>query len=211
MLKKQTKRKILLYILPVIASFLLKLIYLTCRVKFHGSKFPKQNAIYACWHGELLMLPFCYMSLKNESQQISVMVSPHFDGQLISKTLKLIGGSGSINGSSSRGGVRALMEALKILKQENRSLAISPDGPRGPRHNVAGGIVAISQKLQVPIVAVNAKAHNFWQFKSWDKMFLPKPFSKLEFFVSEPFYLDGLERDVAREKVRQQLLKNAQI
>ncbi|MBS9778912.1 MAG: lysophospholipid acyltransferase family protein [Campylobacteraceae bacterium] len=209
MLKKETKRKILLCILPSIASFFLKLIYLTCRVKFHGSKFPTRNAIYACWHGELLMLPFCYMGLKNENQQISVMVSPHFDGQLISKTLDLIGSSENINGSSSRGGARALMGALKILKQENRSLAISPDGPRGPRHSVASGIVAISQKLKVPIVAVNAKAQNCWQFKSWDKMFLPKPFSKLDFFVSEPFYLDGLELEVAKEKVKNELMKHA--
>lgn len=211
MLKKETKRRILSVIVPPFSAFLLKLLYFTCKVRFHGAKFPKTNTIFATWHGELIMTPFCYKKLQHKNRSVCVITSPHFDGQLIDKIIKLIAGGESIQGSSSKDGAKALMGAIRRLKKPKNDLAIAPDGPRGPRHEVAQGIVILSQRLNVPIVTVNCDASSFWEFKSWDKMFLPKPFSKIDFFIGESFLLTGLSMDEGIKKVKEKLLENAHV
>lgn len=211
MLKKETKRKILSFFVPIFGAFLLRLIYFTCKVNFHGKDFPKDTCIYATWHGELIMTPFCYNKLQDKNRIVSVITSPHFDGQLIGKVIEKLASSESIAGSSSKDGAKALIRALRVLKKPNYDLAIAPDGPRGPRHVVAQGIVALSQRLHVPIVTVNCKASSYWEFKSWDKMFLPKPFSKIDFYVGESFLLDGLEMKEAIKKVKGKLMENAHV
>lgn len=211
MLKKETKRGVISVIAPPLASFLLKFIYFTCKVRFHGSDFPHENAIYASWHGEMVMTPFCYLKMQTIKRSICVITSRHFDGRMIGEVLKkIVKGGKSVEGSSSKGGSKSLRVAMKILK-DGDDLAIAPDGPRGPRHSVAQGIVILSQRMNVPIVVLNCKASSSWRFKSWDRMFLPKPFSRIDFFVSEPFYLDGLDVKEGRKKVKDMLMENADV
>ncbi len=213
MLKKATKRRIIYIVVPPLVTFLLRLLYFTCKVSFKGNfdSIEQPNTIYVTWHGELIMTPFCYPEVGNKQKSVYVMTSEHFDGQLIGKIFNNITGGKSVKGSSRRGGVKALVGALRVLKQKNSDLAIAPDGPRGPRHSVAQGVVALSQKLNLPIVAINCKPTSCWKFKTWDNMFLPKPFSKIEFFLSEPFYLDGLNMDDAKQKVKDKLMENAYV
>lgn len=209
MLKVGIKKRILSFIIPPIGALLLKIIYFTCKVRFYGGEFPRENSIFVGWHGELMMTPFCYKKRQREDVKGYIVVSPHFDGQLIAKSLKIIANAKTIDGSTSKGGTRVLIKGIKVLKEPNTMLAISVDGPRGPRHSVAQGAAIISQRLHVPIVTINCKASSYWEFNSWDKMFLPKPFSKLDFFVGEPFLLDDLSIDEAREKIRKRLMENA--
>ncbi len=209
MLSKTRKRQILLKLVPSLGAWLLKLLYLSCKVRFNGSKFPEQNAIYATWHGELIMTPFCYKKLQPHPFQVCVMTSEHFDGQLIAGVIQKIAGGFSIKGSTRKGGARVLIEALKVLKQKHTNLAISPDGPKGPRHEVAQGAVVIAQKLKLPIVTVNCTADRYWEFSSWDKMFLPKPFSRVDFYVSESFYLNELSLEEGIKKLKEKMMEHA--
>lgn len=209
MLKSIIKSDLFVHIVPFIAAFFLKIIYFTCKVRFHGCDFPNSNAIFITWHGELVMTPFCYKKKSHKNQNVYVLASPHRDGIMIQNTIKQIAKSKSILGSSVKNPAKALIGAMKILKEKNNSIAISPDGPKGPRHSVAQGVVILSQKLHVPIVTVNCKASSCWKFNSWDKMFLPKPFSKIDFYIGEPFYLDGLQLQNAINTVKQKLLQNA--
>ncbi len=157
------------------------------------------------------MTPFCYIKKQDKTRTVCVMTSPHFDGQLIGKIFQKMTGGISVEGSSSKDGAKALMKSIRVLKKPNFDMAISPDGPRGPRHSVAPGVVMLSQRLNIPIVTINTRSSSNWKFNTWDKMFLPKPFSKIDFYLSEPFYLDGLDIEQASKKVKDKLMENAHV
>lgn len=135
------------------------------------------------------------------------MISEHFDGEIISRLIGYFGLE-SIRGSSKKGAAKVLIAAIRKLK-EGYDIAITPDGPRGPRHSVQNGIVAISRKTGASIVAFNCRPSSFWQLKSWDRFVIPKPFCTLVFRASAPFGLDGLSDEEAKELVKKRLLENA--
>lgn len=195
-------------VVPYILQLLVRLIYLTNKKVFHCPPAinKEESYVVALWHGELLMQPFNYKYLKPNGK-ISGMISNHKDGEIIMKTVDYLG-IHSIRGSSSKGGVKALISAIKEIKDGN-DIAISPDGPRGPRHSVADGIVAISQKTNAKILVFNYKPTKYWQFNSWDKFVLPKPFGTIEFFIQEPLDISGLEKEEAKELIKEKMLLNA--
>lgn len=205
---KATKRKFLAWLLPPLIYILVKLLYLTCKKKFHsnnnGSHTP---SIYALWHGEVMMIAFAYMHY-SKKQQIDTVVSRHFDGEILARLFKLFGG-GALRGSSSRGGKEVLRLAIRSLR-EGRDIGITPDGPRGPRHSVAHGLITMAQHQKVPIITMNCKASRYWKLRSWDAFCIPKPFCTLDFYFGDPFYVHDLPSDVAIELVRTKLLENAQ-
>ena len=206
---KKFRNTILLKFAPRIFYIVLGILFFTCKKKFYSTvesdKLPNP-VIVVFWHGELLSVMKGYM-LYRGNKNIDSMISEHKDGELIARVVSLFGG-GTIRGSSTRGGVKALMQSFKTLKKK-RDLGIALDGPRGPRHSVADGVVLISQKKSVPIVAFNCKPTSYWQLNSWDKFVIPKPFCTLNFYVSEPFLLDDLTMQEAKEKVKERLMGNA--
>lgn len=183
------------------------MIYITNKKKFHYTSSLKENEsiIVAMWHGDLLMQPLNYRSFRPKGN-VKVIVSEHRDGKLIRKVCEYLG-VGAIDGSSSKGGAKALITAIKSLKQ-GIDVAITPDGPRGPIYSVADGIVAISQKTGAKIVPFSSKPSKYWQMKSWDKFIIPKPFSKIDFYVGEPFCIDGLQKEEAKEFICKKLMEN---
>ncbi len=192
---------------PFFLQLLVKFIYFTSKKVFHHPNINNDDSfVVAFWHGELLMQPFNYQKLKPMSK-VSAMISEHKDGEAITKTVEYLG-IHSIRGSSSKGAAKVLISAIKELKAGN-DIAITPDGPRGPRHSIADGIVAISQKTNAKILIFNCKPSKYWQFKSWDKFIVPKPFGKLEFFIQEPLDISGLEMNKAKELIKEKMLINA--
>ncbi len=200
---KRRKQKLLLAIAPPIAYGLIRLLYLTCRKRFH---LPAQRCETPClvafWHGEILMNPFLYRKFMSDVPT-ALMISEHADGELIAKTAAFFGFS-FVRGSSSRGAIKALKESFRLVDR-GISLAITPDGPRGPRHSVADGIVAIAQKKNLPIVVYRYRASRFWEMKSWDRFVVPKPFCRLDFYASAPFYVTDMDKDSARKMIKEQL------
>mgnify|MGYP007045097175 FL=1 len=80
---------------------------------------------------------------------------------------------------------------------------ITPDGPRGPYRSISDGSVSIAQKKDVPILLLNYEASRFWEFKSWDKMILPKPFSTIKYRISAPISVKNLEKNEAKAKIQE--------
>ena len=194
-------------ILPFILQILVRMIYITNKKVFHHPNVLSDKVyIVTFWHGELLMQPFNYQKLKPQGK-VSAMISEHKDGEAITKTVEYLG-IYSIRGSSTRGGTKALINAIKELKAGD-DIAITPDGPRGPRHTIANGIVAISQKTNAKILAFNCKPTKYWQFNSWDKFIVPKPFGTIHFYVSEPFDIANLELEEAKSLIKAKLQENA--
>jgi len=207
-LLKKISRKLALYLLPFVGSLLIRVLYLSNKKVFHApAALPDENFIMACWHGELLMIPYAYLKYRKQPH-VKLIISDHFDGTLIAKTLSYFG-FGTIRGSSRRNAARALLQAIKALK-EGYDLGITPDGPKGPRHKVADGIIIMAQKADVKITLVEIKPSSYWQLNSWDKFVIPKPFGTITYYISDLIDIKGLELEEARRVIKKGLLKHEQ-
>ena len=203
LLTKERKRAVLSFVIPPILNLCIRFIYLTVTKRFHlPSSVPDSPFMVAFWHGKLLLAPFIYKKLRKDAK-IGVIISDHFDGEVIAKTMGYFGFD-TIRGSSSYGGVKVLKESFRRIG-EGYDIAITPDGPRGPFESVADGIVSISQKKSLMIVAFNYKADRYWEIKSWDRFMIPKPFSTVDFYASEPFSIEGLEKEEAKRRIKEKL------
>lgn len=193
-------------VLPYILYLLIKLIYLTNRKTFHHPKLNENEAfIFVAWHGDLVSQPINYFN-KRPNGKVKTMISQSKDGEIIAKVYSLFG-IGAIRGSSSKGAAKALISTIREIKS-GYDVAISPDGPRGPRFSVASGVVAIAQKSGARIIVLSSKPEKYWQFNSWDKFILPKPFGKVNFYMSEPYDIVNLEFEEARDFIKNKMLLN---
>lgn len=205
MLKRVLRASALLF-LPFIGSLLIRFLYFTNKKSFHApSKITDAPVIFACWHGELLMLPYLYKFYR-KTPHAKVLISPHFDGELIAKTIKYFG-LGTLAGSSHKSAAKVLIQAIRTIK-EGYDIGITPDGPKGPRHEVADGIIIMAQKTNAKIVLVEIKPSRYWQLNSWDKFIIPKPFGRLDYYASKELDISGMELEAAREYLKQGLLKH---
>ena len=205
------KKKIFKYLEIKIVPFLLQLfvrfIYLTNKKIYHTTNAIKKDEtfIVAMWHGDLLMQPFNYQNFKPKGT-VKGMISEHRDGEAIRKTVEFLG-IGSLAGSSTRGGVKALIGAIKSVKN-GIDIAITPDGPRGPIYSVADGVVMISQKTKAKILPFSAVPSKYWKINSWDKFIVPKPFGTIDFYVGEPIDVLGLEMEEAKLLIQNRMKEN---
>ncbi len=206
LLAKKILRALALIIVPFIGSLMIRILYLTNKKEFHGPEsLGDENFIMACWHGELLMIPYAYTRYR-KNPHVKLIISEHFDGNLIAKTLSFFK-FGAIRGSSTRGAAKALIAAIKELRS-GCDLGITPDGPKGPRHSVADGIIVMAQKAKTKVVLVEIVPSRYWQLKSWDKFTIVKPFGTIKYYISDLIDLEGLELEEARKIIREGLLKH---
>jgi lysophospholipid acyltransferase (LPLAT)-like uncharacterized protein len=128
--------------------------------------------LFTLWHGE--MLPLLW---HHRDEGVAVLVSEHKDGEIIARVLTWMGYA-LIRGSTSRGAGRALLGVVRTLRS-GKDVAITPDGPRGPRHKFAPGAVVAANRAIAPIVPTVAHVDRFWQLSSWDGFMIPKPFARI--------------------------------
>lgn len=191
---------------PKVLYYLVRLIYATNKKVYHHPKDDNEPFIISMWHADLMSQPYNYFAFR-KTGTVSAMISENRDGEIIAKLVENFN-IGAVRGSSSKGGVKALINALKELKMGN-DIAITPDGPRGPRYGIADGIVTIAQKSGRKIRCFSAIPTKYWQFSSWDKFVLPKPFGKIDFYISEPFCVANMSLDDAKELIKNKMLKQS--
>ena len=150
------------------------------------------------------MEPFLYQKGR-KGHRVAAMISTHGDGELIARLIGYFGFS-TVRGSSRRGGAKALVSALRAI-DDGCDIAITPDGPKGPRYSIADGIVVISQKKDIPIVPFSYTASRYWQLSSWDKFVIPNPFSTITYTMGDPFFVTDLSIDEAKKVVNERLLR----
>ena len=148
--------------------------------------------IYAFWHDRIFLRTYF---LRNRG--IVVMTSKSFDGEYIARFIQRFG-YGAIRGSSSRGGSRALVEMIKAMRT-GLPMAFTVDGPRGPRHEAKPGPIILAKKTGNPILPFVIEPQKFWTVKSWDKMQIPKPFTRALTIIGEPIYVDAKADDAEIE------------
>lgn len=155
-----------------------------------GKDLRKGRFIYAFWH-ESLLGPTKFRV------PVHALISQHADGELIAQVCHHIG-FGTVRGSSTRGGARALLELREVSSRSH--LMITPDGPRGPRRKLQPGIVQLASCTGLPVVPVGVGFTRAWRFKSWDRFALPKPFSTV-CVVAPPSLV--VPTDVSREQIEE--------
>lgn len=162
---------------------LIRFLRATVRWTYIGSSIRLDNTpcIISSWHARLLLTP-----LLLGKWQGPLIISDHRDGELISAVFSSFGLEAS-RGSSSTGGARALLQVIRMAKA-GHSPGITPDGPRGPAQVVKDGVAQIALKSGLPIVPVCYATNRHWRLSSWDKFYIPKPFSKGIVVVGEPLY-----------------------
>ncbi|MBT0665553.1 lysophospholipid acyltransferase family protein [Geobacter pelophilus] len=201
---KELRRNILNRLSPQIAwliYILLCFFRLTMRIRVVGLEIMKEfvksgeGFIGIFWHGRLLMIPFVY-----PGKRMNVLIGTHRDGQLIADVMKCFG-FGLVRGSSSKGGAAALREMKKLLA-EGDDIAITPDGPRGPAEVAKIGVAQSARVSGRPVVPVAFSSSHSWRGTSWDKMLIPKPFSKGVFVIGAPLrYCEGEDLEVFRLRI----------
>ena len=128
------------------------------------------RCIYVCWH-ECLLMPVGLFS-RNE---ITVLASQSHDAEWLSQIMLWLGG-GVVRGSTTRGGMRAVRELLRLAGR--KSLATAIDGPRGPRRRAQIGIIYLAWKTGLPIAPFGYGYRRPWRARSWDRFVLPRPFER---------------------------------
>ncbi len=156
------------------------------------------GVIYSLWHGRIFF-PVYYL----RGQRTSVLASQSWDGELITGVLQILG-QRVIRGSSSRGGARALVELCRRL-EAGQNVALTSDGPRGPRHRVQHGIIDLASRTGAPILPVVFGASIKKTFQSWDRFCLPLPFSRVALVFGPPVEVARDLSEEALEKKRREL------
>ena len=150
--------------------------------------------VLVCWHGHLL--PLVYL---RRNQGVVVLASEHRDGEYITRILGRLG-FGAARGSSTRGGSRGLRELVRAARS-GRILAVTPDGPKGPRHQVKGGALLAARITGRPILPMAAGAGRHWELGSWDRFLIPKPFSTVRVAYGTPIQVPRDADDAVMEGI----------
>lgn len=133
--------------------------------------------ICVLWHNRLFIASKLFSRFFRQTEMYG-LISPSRDGAWLAEFYKNIGIK-AIRGSSKRGGREAMSQMEKVLK-EGDTVTITPDGPRGPAYVAKPGIAILAKRSLVPICVVGINFRKFWRFNSWDRFFLPLPFSTVD-------------------------------
>ena len=155
--------------------------------------------IIAFWHGRILPATWFF-----RHRGVVALTSANFDGQWIARIIERFGNH-TVAGSSSRGGMRALLE-LKREVERGQPAAFALDGPRGPARVAQPGAVWLAAATGSPLLPFHAEASRSWTISSWDRTQVPKPFTTVAVVLGEPLIVSGTT-EAAADAGRQQLVE----
>ena len=173
--------------------------------KIHGSVL-ENPVIFCLWHNRLalcLMLYQRYVARLHSGRRLAAMVSASRDGGMLARILDHFGVQ-PVRGSSSRRGPQALLE-LTSWAERGYDLAITPDGPRGPRYIVQDGVIALAQLTGLPVVPVTYCLSWKYCLRSWDRFQVPLPFTRCEWQLGDPIDVPRDVTEPQREALRLRL------
>jgi lysophospholipid acyltransferase (LPLAT)-like uncharacterized protein len=187
---------------------LIKFIGKTVKVETEGTEHYEaveragKLPIICFWHNRIFLGTYFH-----RDRRIVVITSQSFDGEYIARFIQRFG-FGAIRGSSTRGGVGALVEMVRLMKN-GLATAFSIDGPKGPVYVAKSGACLLAKKTGQPILPFLVEAEKFWEIKSWDRLQIPKPFTRARFFYTAPIYVapDAGEEELEKklEELQQSL------
>jgi 3-deoxy-D-manno-octulosonic-acid transferase len=161
-----------------------------------------QPFIFAMWHGQFMMLA----DIAVPDVEVSAMVSRHGDGELTADVLQrfgigLIRGAGAGQRKKDRGGAHALRAALRAL-EAGSVVAMTADVPLGEARRAGDGIVMLARLSGRPIIPVAAATSRFLALRTWSRMTVNLPFSKLAYVAGDPIFVPAHADERALEQAR---------
>jgi hypothetical protein len=200
-------QRIALAIIPRLTAAILAAIGITLRFEVIAEEgatpaTPSDKGIFCFWHQ--CTLPCGWYFRKYHS---SILISRSFDGELIARTLSLLGFD-SVRGSSSRGGAAGLLALRRVLAQGFKAI-FTADGPRGPLYQTKMGPVKLAQMTQEEIGSFYLLPERAWTLKSWDRFLIPKPFSRVIVSWSRPVAPPATDADTSTLEAKRQELNEA--
>ncbi len=159
-----------------------------------------QTRVYCMWHRSLLSVAYLFRKRK-----IAILISPSFDGELITQTIRRVGYR-TVRGSSSRGGAAGLLGMQRLLEANDDTrcnyAAFTSDGPRGPVYHAKGGGVMLAQRTGGGVGVFYAAPTRAWELHSWDRFLIPKPFSTIVICWQMPIPVSVDQNESSREATR---------
>ena len=207
------KKKFQRWFITKILTLVIRITGYTTRVRQINKEILKDtineysSVIVATWHKNIF---FSIWLLRNHD--LTALISSSDDGEAIYDVFDKFGYK-AVRGSTTRGGIPALKQLIKLLEQKT-SVAITPDGPLGPPEKIQSGVVLLAKYSGVPIIPWHYEAVSQWRLKSWDRHKIPKPFTAVVESYGEPFLVpkDLLSEEVSEfcEKLEADLEELAQ-
>ena len=176
---------------------ILRFLGITMRVKTENFPADDGKSIICGWHGRSLVFGnHC------RNRGYWVVISQSRDGDIQNYIYTKLGYQ-TIRGSTGRGGARAAIEAIRALRSGG-TMAMTPDGPRGPTHVVQGGVMLMALKSGASLVPVGISARPRMLIKSWDKFLVPAPFAKAIMIFGEPIQVNdnACEQEIEEARLR---------
>lgn len=203
--KRYRTHPVVLGVLTWLAALLMRGLFRSLRMSYVGRETLDQlireegkRVLVAFWHGRLLMMPFGPFG--NPHVPWSIMVSRHADGEYISRVAQRLG-IHSVRGSARRGGPRAFLGMIRASRR-GYHLAITPDGPIGPREEAKPGTVELARLARTPIIPVAFAASRGKFLRSWDRFLIPYPFARGVFVCGDPIVVSPTAGPDEVEKAR---------
>ncbi|MCX6967355.1 MAG: lysophospholipid acyltransferase family protein [Verrucomicrobia bacterium] len=193
-------------LIPGLIVLLLRTLACTLRFRIEDrcgiTRGAMQPFIGAFWHNRILAIPLAYQRYCR-GRRGHCLTSPSKDGAIIAGVMERFN-IGSVRGSSSRRGTTALRE-LAALLEAGDDIAITPDGPRGPKYQLSPGIVKLAQITGIPVMPIHVGYSRYWEIKSWDAFRIPKPFSRVTVIFGPLYEVLATADDAAFEAERMRL------
>ena len=185
---------------PPLLGGTLKLLYQTCSVKIRNSescdRIQREHGrlIIGFWHETLLAALWVYRNLGYHT-----LTSLSFDGELAARACRQFG-LYAVRGSSSRGGMASVRQLEQLLVDHATTVGFTLDGPKGPRREAKPGAALLAMKTGVPVLPCALVAAPCWRLRSWDRMMIPKPLSRIVCVYGDP--IEPTAEKTAAEGVR---------
>lgn len=183
--RRALARKALVAVAPMVLSAALRVLAWTVRVRLvnvdevFGRWARGERVILAFWHNRVVMMP-----LQCRGRKVCIMNSQHRDGEIATRALAHWG-IRSVRGSATRGGVGGFLRLVDAYR-DGFDLAVVPDGPRGPRCRVKPGVLYLAKATGARIVPVSYAAGWKRRLRSWDRLVVPLPFSRVVYVAGDP-------------------------
>jgi len=188
-----SKQRFILAVVPHVAAMLIRMLGMTLRYEdlcapggTRGDLIPGPT-VYAFWHRSLLACAYRFRGL-----DIAILISRSFDGELIARTVELLGFT-AVRGSSTRGGPAGLRNMERAYQQGHRC-AITADGPKGPAMVAKPGTAQLATLVGAPVGTFYVLPERAWELQTWDRFLIPKPFSRVR--VTWPAIIPAAEPEM---------------
>ena len=202
--KYSPKERLIIRFVGIFSYLLIRLIGLTIRFQVTNPEFEQEVLadgklpIYSFWHDRMVISTYFF-----RDRGIVVLSSQSFDSEYTARCIQRFG-IGIVKGSSTRGAVSGLVGMIRAMKA-GLAAAFTVDGPKGPRYEAKSGPALLAKKTGNPLVPFLIECEKYWCVKNWDRLQIPKPFTRANVIFAEPIYVGPKVTDDELEAKRAEL------